>query len=271
VSVPEGDPQKVACAHDSLRTSAKASENVGSRLWYQAACRTISTARVMWRSPNKAISENSPSKAGVVRRMAISDHCLCVSNPRCLRLLEGDLKPPAPHEPTEDFPRIGIEVRTQEGLGLEISFGIAHQNPSHGHGEQAGRAPHGRRRNDLYRALPAALPVGDLGRFPNGVRIFGYLRKVGQPLALYARASFLPGATRRSRLVEGGVHPTVKKRTLPRAAREDMKARDSPRDNCVPGHGRCEAPEASLERFAADWWYLDARSRRNGEATYRLF
>src|SRR5215216_3600750 len=86
VSVAEGDPQKVSCAHNSLRTSAKASEKVGSRLQYQAACRTTPTARVIRRSTNKAISENSPSKAGVVRRIANSDHCLCVSNPRCLRI-----------------------------------------------------------------------------------------------------------------------------------------------------------------------------------------
>src|SRR5215217_3917006 len=31
------------------------------------------------------ISENSPSKAGVVRSIAKSDHWRCVSNPRCLR------------------------------------------------------------------------------------------------------------------------------------------------------------------------------------------
>jgi hypothetical protein len=37
VSAAEGDPQKVACAHNSLRTGAKASAKVGSRLWYQAA------------------------------------------------------------------------------------------------------------------------------------------------------------------------------------------------------------------------------------------
>jgi hypothetical protein len=30
--------------------------------------------------------EQAQSSAGVVRRMAISDHCLCVSNPRCLRI-----------------------------------------------------------------------------------------------------------------------------------------------------------------------------------------
>src|SRR5215217_697737 len=31
------------------------------------------------------MSENNPKSAGVVRRIANSDHCLCVSNPRCRR------------------------------------------------------------------------------------------------------------------------------------------------------------------------------------------
>jgi hypothetical protein len=32
-----------------------------------------------------AVSENRPNSAGVVLCIAISDHCLCVSNPRCRR------------------------------------------------------------------------------------------------------------------------------------------------------------------------------------------
>src|SRR5215217_4119250 len=32
------------------------------------------------------MSENRPNSTGVVRRIANSDHCLCVSNPRCLRI-----------------------------------------------------------------------------------------------------------------------------------------------------------------------------------------
>jgi hypothetical protein len=43
------------------------------------------------------------------------------------RLLEGHLKLPAHHEPTYYLLRIGIEVGTQEGLGFELSFGIAYQ------------------------------------------------------------------------------------------------------------------------------------------------
>src|SRR5829696_548138 len=77
----------------------------------QAACRTTPTAGVIWRSTNNAISENSPSKAGVVRRMAISDHCLCVSNPRCLR---------ASWNVTSNCQRITNQERTFRGSALRF-------------------------------------------------------------------------------------------------------------------------------------------------------
>src|SRR5215211_2706220 len=122
-------------------------------------------------------------------------------------LLEGHLQLPAHHKPTYDLLRVSIEVCTQQSLGFERSFGIADQDPTDGHGEQARGVPHGCCRSDLDHALPAAVPVGDLGRLPNGVRLFGYLRKVGQPLALEARPPPLPRTTWRSRFVEGAIQP----------------------------------------------------------------
>jgi hypothetical protein len=115
------------------------------------------------------------------------------------------LQLPAHHQPTEYLLRIGIEVGTQKCLCLELSFRVADQRPAHGHGEQAGRVPHGRRRSDLDRALPAPIPVSDLGWLPNGGRVFGYLRKVGQALALETWSSSLSRTSWRSRLVEGGI------------------------------------------------------------------
>jgi quinol monooxygenase YgiN len=63
-----------------------------------------------------------------------SDDSGCVSrearySPECV---EGALQH---HEPTEDLLWIGPEVGTQEGMGFEPSFGIAHQHPAHGHSE----------------------------------------------------------------------------------------------------------------------------------------
>src|SRR3712207_1965912 len=85
VSVPAGDPQKGCCAHSSLRTSAKASEKVGCPLPYHAARLVALENRASCRCANKVTSENNPNSAGVVLRIAKSDHCIWVSNPRCRR------------------------------------------------------------------------------------------------------------------------------------------------------------------------------------------
>src|SRR5215210_4623032 len=120
-------------------------------------------------------------------------------------LLEGYFQLPAHHEPAEDLLRIGLKVATQEDLGLELSFGIAHQDPAHGYGEQARGVPHGRLGRDLDHGLPAPVPAGDRGRLPKGGGAFGYLRKVGQAFSLEARPPYLARASWRSRFVEGGI------------------------------------------------------------------
>src|SRR5919112_1032395 len=122
-------------------------------------------------------------------------------------LLESYFQLPAHHEPAEDLLRIGIEVGTQDGLGLELSFRITDQNPTDGYGEQARGVPHGLLGSDLDHALSAPIPISDRGWLPNGVWVFGHHRKVGQALALYARPPYLPRTTWRGRLVEGRIQP----------------------------------------------------------------
>src|SRR5919112_3596039 len=51
--------------------------------------------------------------------------------------------------------------------------------------------PHGRLRTDFDHTLSAPIPLSDLGGLPNGSGLFGHHTKVGQPLALYARSSYL--------------------------------------------------------------------------------
>src|SRR5215212_12066771 len=113
-------------------------------------------------------------------------------------LLEGYFQLPTHNKPGEDLLRIGLKIGTKEGLSLELSFGIADQDPAHGHGRQARGVPNGRLGSDLDHALSAAVPVSDRGGLPNGGRVLGYLRKVWQPLAFEAGPPYLPGTTRRS-------------------------------------------------------------------------
>jgi hypothetical protein len=159
VSVAEGDPQKVACAHNSLRTSAKASENVGSRLWYHAARRKAPVACLIWRWANKVITENSPNSAGVVLRIAISDHCLCVSNPRCLRT---SWKVTSGYRRITNQERIFLgsasrSVRRRAWVSNSAcgSWIDTHRARGHGdgHGEQPSGVPHGRLGSDLDRSI----------------------------------------------------------------------------------------------------------------------
>ena len=88
VSMPRRDMDKPGGRHRARRTAAMASLKVGSRLPYQAAVR-VRTAPVGARassSAQTATKENNPSSAGVVRRMARSDHCRYVSTPRWARI-----------------------------------------------------------------------------------------------------------------------------------------------------------------------------------------
>jgi hypothetical protein len=61
------------------------SEKVGQGLRYHAARRTAPMLRTIRWWAKRVTRENKPKSAGVVRLMAISDHCLCVSTPRCRR------------------------------------------------------------------------------------------------------------------------------------------------------------------------------------------
>jgi hypothetical protein len=73
VSVSAGDQRKISsCAHSSFRTNAKASAKVGWLLWYQATCRRVPAACVIWRWANNVTSENKLNSTGVVRLIAIS-------------------------------------------------------------------------------------------------------------------------------------------------------------------------------------------------------
>src|SRR3954466_5779940 len=80
-----GEAAKVGEVHSSRRTRARASLKVGACFGYQRthAGRRRCVASVC--VAQSVTSENKPSSAGVVRRMARSDHCRWVSRPRCRR------------------------------------------------------------------------------------------------------------------------------------------------------------------------------------------
>ena len=211
MSVCAGDPQKVcsSLAHNSLRTTASASAKVGKLLSVVPGRPPNSTTRPC----HVAMGEQSDHREQPHKRRCgpayrqIRPLTLRLESQMSAYLLEGHFQLPTRDEPREDLLRIGVEIGTQKGLGLELSLWVMDHNPAHGHGEQSRGVPHGCPGSDLDHTLAFTVPVGDRGWLPNGVRVLGDLGKVGQALALYARSSYLARFAWRSRLVECGVQP----------------------------------------------------------------
>src|SRR5215213_3254074 len=104
------DVIKPCSAQNWRRTAARVSAKVGRSLRYQAVAET---RRRAWRSSrvaSKATIENSASRQGVVRAIALSDHWRWVSTPRWSR------EPPLAAEPgdPEDAGH-GALARYQDG------------------------------------------------------------------------------------------------------------------------------------------------------------
>ena len=80
------DSEKPSDASHRWRlTRAMASTKVGDGLSYQAALRWVMGRRFCNAWAARVVQEKSPSRAGVVRAMARSDHWRCVSTPRWVR------------------------------------------------------------------------------------------------------------------------------------------------------------------------------------------
>src|SRR5215207_103130 len=97
-------------------------------------------------------------------------------------LLKSCLHLPTPYKPGDDPLGSGVEIGAQQSLGLELLLGIADQDPTQRNGWQPRAVPDRRGRSHLDGALPAAIPVSDLGRLPNGLWVFSHRREVGQTL-----------------------------------------------------------------------------------------
>ena len=80
VSGSRDDRRKVACAHNSWRTSAPASERRSGGVCGTTPLAGASLCSASFAGGQRGLrARNNPnSSAGVVRRIAISDHCLCL-------------------------------------------------------------------------------------------------------------------------------------------------------------------------------------------------
>ena len=94
-------------------------------------------------------------------------------------VLKGDLKLPAGDEPLEDIDGSGIEIGTEEGLGLEFAERIADQQPSDRHRGQTRVVPDGGAGGEFDDAIGAAIPTA----LPNGTGVPQHLIEFGQALS----------------------------------------------------------------------------------------
>ena len=149
-----------------------ASLKVGSDLRYQAAaCGRIAVTVSRARPPAHAvISENSPSSAGAVRRMARSDAGAGS------RRQDGygppgmwSHHPPKRDEPTEDHRRCRIQVCAEERGWLVLAGRIAHQRPTDRHRRDVGMVPDRGAGRDQQPALLGIIPLGDDHAGPDGL------------------------------------------------------------------------------------------------------
>src|SRR5215204_4889551 len=106
MSLSRPDIEKWHSLHKHLRTKAIASEKVGRSLAYQAAVRTTFVLVLINSCASRVTSENSASRAGVVRAIAKSLHCRSGLQAQIRpRLLEGHFHRPSLHESLQDLLR----------------------------------------------------------------------------------------------------------------------------------------------------------------------
>src|SRR4051795_3165776 len=158
------DVRKPCSAQTRRRTAARVSAKVGRGLRYQAAVQTAERARWSRRAASNATIENSPSRQGVVRATARSDHWRWVSTPRWSRTsrkvtstcqrwtnqrticsgspagsgartaggARGGPLLPARAEPGGDLQRLPGGIGAEQRLWVEAVQGIAQQPPTNG-------------------------------------------------------------------------------------------------------------------------------------------
>jgi hypothetical protein len=150
--------------------------------------------------------EQPQSRAGVVLRIANSVHCLCVSNPRCLR---------ASWKVTSSCQRITNQRTICSGSASRSvqrrAWALNSPSGSRTSAQAQQASPWSTKRPSEKRSRPCAARSRtsslSRGRLPNGDRVFDDRRKVGQPLTLYARSPYLAWAPRRGRFVRGTIQP----------------------------------------------------------------
>ena len=168
-------------SHRWRRARAMASTKVGDGLSYQAALRWVMGRRFCNAWAARVVQEKSPSRAGVVRAMARSDHWRCVSTPRWVRTswkVTSSCQRSTNHS---DLGRVRRRVGTEQGLSGEGALGVSDQHPANEDGGLAGAVPDRRLGGEFHGAGDAVVP-GHLGAGPSYIRLLKEnFHSIGRP------------------------------------------------------------------------------------------
>ena len=153
-------------AHNHRRTNASASLKVGCVFLYHALRRTgrpwclLRPWAITLTSENSENSENSANNNGVVRAIALSDHCCWVFHTQMgTHFGERDLHLPARDKPLHDLLGARLRVGTQQRLGGQRLSGITNQHPMDRYSRFAAMRPYRRARGDRQATIGLTVPA----------------------------------------------------------------------------------------------------------------
>ena len=197
-------------SHRWRRARAMASTKVGDGLSYQAALRWVMGRRFCNAWAARVVQEKSPSRAGVVRAMARSDHWRCVSTPRWVRTswkVTSSCQRSTNRSriwPFQDLSRVRRRVGTEQGLSGEGALGVSDQHPANEDGGLAGAVADRRLGGEFHGAGGAVVP-GHRGAGPSYIRLRKENFQRRTPRALQWRATVLARLTGWRWRIQGGV------------------------------------------------------------------
>ena len=188
VSVVAADVRKSWLAQSSRRTRASASLKVGNGFGYQLAARGGGVVGPYRSWAHSVIKENSPSRAGVVRAIAGSDHWVG-SQPRG----DGELRQTSLRSTSGERTIAGCRAGRHQGPcrgtpRTQFAVNVADQHVADRH-EPAGVVPQRGAGDDLDHPRALSIPACHLQAAPARLGIGQTCRQAGLPLSDHAGAA----------------------------------------------------------------------------------
>ncbi len=117
--------------------------------------------------------------------------------------MEGDFQLPSENEPFHDLHRLDVQVRAQQGLGLELALRVADQHPTNRHDRLTAMPPNRGAGNNFNNPPTCSIPLRDGGALPARLHVRGHLDQSRQALPFQTRTTWLMRPPRWGGLIQG--------------------------------------------------------------------